>query len=365
LKRLYENGPFINIKSKIAHGLGKKDPKYLIIDLKRFMVKIVNDQNRVKNSEVFVLKGNIVYGPVPSRRLGRSLGVDLVPYKVCSYDCVYCQLGSTGQTVIERKPYIPLDAILSQLSKKLKSGVKADFITLAGSGEPTLNSELGDIIKEIRKISDLPLSLITNGSLFWDERVRKAAVGADLVLPSLDAWDQKGFETINRPNSGIMFNEMAEGLVTFSREYSGAIWLEIFLLEGINSTEEDAGRFREWIKRMDPERVQINTAVRPPAERKVSAVDMPGLDNFCRLLGEKAEIVASFKDHDAPGSKPGLEADILELLERRPCTLEDISSGLGVHRNEVIKYLDSLLSTGQVEQVERESAGYYRVRRDS
>ena len=181
-----------------------------------------------------------VYGPVPSRRLGRSLGVDLVPYKVCSYDCIYCQLGRTKNKTIERKPYIPGATILDQVRQKLQEGVSADYITVAGSGEPTLNSEIGRLIHDIKKHTEIPVAVLTNSSLLGDSRVREAIVEADVVLPSLDAYDQKAFEAINRPHPEIPFEAMVEGLMAFRKAYGGEIWLEVFVLDGINATETDA-----------------------------------------------------------------------------------------------------------------------------
>ncbi len=304
-----------------------------------------------------------VYGPVPSRRLGLSLGVDLVPYKVCSYDCIYCQLGVTKQKTIERKPYIPAERILDQVCEKLKEGVRADYITVAGSGEPTLNSQIGSLIHKIKKHTEIPVAVLTNGSLLGNSQVRESLMAADVVLPSLDAYDQTGFETINRPHPDISFEAMVEGLITFRKEYPGDIWLEVFILEGINATEMAATQFKRWIERVNPQKVHLNTVVRPPAEkhaRQVSAQEMAG---FCKALGDKAEVITPFEDHKRHEKGGDIEKDLLNLLARRPCTLDDISYGLSLHKDEILEYIDPLVKNHTIEIVKKGSVHYYQHRK--
>ncbi|MDY6987857.1 MAG: radical SAM protein [Thermodesulfobacteriota bacterium] len=308
------------------------------------------------------MKQRFLYGPVPSRRLGRSLGLDLVPYKVCSYDCIYCQLGRTKTKTVERKPYNPIGEILDQLYETLEKGVHADYISLAGSGEPTLNSDMGPLIHDIKKHTDIPVAVLTNGSLLGDSRVQESIMEADVVLPSLDAYDQRGFETINRPHPDISFKTMAQGLVDFRKVYSGEIWLEVFILENVNATETDAAHFRQWIERVDPQKVHVNTAVRPSAEPHAQKVSQEKMARFCRILGEKAEVIAPFEDLHKHETKTNIEQDILNLLARRPCTLDDISSGLAVHKNEVIKYMDLLLKDDRIKAVNKDAAVYYQLR---
>ena len=305
---------------------------------------------------------NFVYGPVPSRRLGRSLGVDLVPYKVCSYDCIYCQLGRTKEKKLVRRPYIPANKILEQICQKLKEGILADYITLAGSGEPTLNSEIGSLIRNIKKHTDIPVALLTNSSLLYDSRVRESIMEADVVLPSLDAHDQEGLETINRPHPEINFKTMVQGLITFSNEYPGEIWLEVFILEGINSTEKDAMQFKHWIERINPQKVHINTAVRPSAEAYARQVSPEKMTGFCKVIGEKAEVITPYTDLEKHKTGVDVEKNLLNLLARRPCTLDDISSGLGVHKNEILKYIDPLIENHTIDMVKKGSAVYYQTK---
>jgi wyosine [tRNA(Phe)-imidazoG37] synthetase (radical SAM superfamily) len=309
------------------------------------------------------MKERFVYGPVPSRRLGRSLGVDLVPFKVCSYDCIYCQLGRTKEKTIERKPYVPVGRILDQVHQKLKEGVRPDYITLAGSGEPTLNSEIGSLIHEIKMITEVPIVVLTNGSLLANSQVRESLMEADAILPSLDAYNQEGFETVNRPHPEITFEAMAEGLIAFGKEYPGEIWLEVFILDGINATESDALHFKHWIERVNPLKVHINTAVRPSAETYARQVPPEELARFCKVLGEKAEVIAPFRGSEKHEIQAVVERDLLSLLARRPCTLDDISSGLNVHRDEILKFIEPLVKEHMIETVKRDSVVYYQPKK--
>ncbi len=293
---------------------------------------------------------NLIYGPVPSRRLGFSLGVDLVPFKICSYNCIYCQIGKTQQTTIERKPYIPAEQILSQLYSRLQEDIHPDFITLAGSGEPTLNSEISDIIKGIKSFTDVPVAVLTNGSLLMNEDVRTDICGADVVLPSLDACDENVFFKINRPHPDVSFEKMVDGLIAFRKVYAGEIWLEIFIAEGINADESMIRKFKQWIDRMSPDKIHLNTAVRPTAESYVYSVPEEKLAYLCALLGPKAEVIAPFKKKSKNESVPAdIRDKILSMLDRRPCTLEDISSGLGCRQNEIIKYVESMIAENNIE----------------
>jgi len=305
----------------------------------------------------------LVYGPVPSRRLGRSLGVDLVPYKVCTYDCVYCQLGPTRGTTVERKPYVDESTLLDQIEAKLLQDVRADYITLAGSGEPTLNSHIGSVIAAIKRRTQVPVAVLTNGSLLADGQVRASLLHADVVLPSLDAHDPKGFQAINRPHGAITFEAMTGGLIAFRKEYTGKIWLEIFLVPTMNDSEEDAAGFRKWVDAMNPDKVHLNTAVRPAAESWVRQVSGQVLDRFCEILGPRAEVIVPFRGSGQGRGKDDLAQDILSILARRPCTLEDICSGLGVPANEAIKQLEALVQGGFLETMNRGPALFYRPRK--
>ncbi len=302
---------------------------------------------------------NLIYGPVPSRRLGLSLGVDLVPYKVCSYNCIYCQIGVTPQTTTVRKPYIAVDDIISQLCVKLNEGIKPDYITLGGSGEPTLNIDIGVIINRIKSITHIPVAVLTNGSMLYDPEIRAHLAQADVVLPSLDAADKDMFITINRPHPEIGFQQMTDGLIAFRREYAGPLWLEIFVVEGLNDTDAHMESFARWIKKIQPDKIHLNTAVRPGAEKSVKAVSYDRLQRFCSILGPRAEVIVPFDRQGRHFQREKIADEILNMLSRRPCTINDLASGLGVSVNDVIKHMDGLLSLHLIESVQRGGAFFY------
>jgi wyosine [tRNA(Phe)-imidazoG37] synthetase (radical SAM superfamily) len=291
-----------------------------------------------------------VYGPVPSKRLGRSLGVDLVPFKTCTYDCIYCQLGRTTCKTLERKAYVAVEEALAELDASLRGGSAPDYIGLAGSGEPTLNSRIGEIIDAIKTMTSIPVAVLTNGSLLWMPEVREALMRADLVLPSLDAGDPRGFRTINRPHEAIAFERMVEGLAEFTRDFPGEVWLEVFLLAGVNDWPSSVKNLATLVRRIGPAWVQLNTVSRPPAEPSALA---PSLERMRALLSAfpgKVELISE-EGQEAliVESLSGIEdGSILALLGRRPCTSEDVARGLGIHRMEALKALDRLTAVGQV-----------------
>ena len=310
-------------------------------------------------------KKTYVYGPVPSRRLGLSLGVDLVPLKTCNYNCVYCQLGVTHEKIMERKEYIPPEDILRDIREKIDSGVKADHISLCGSGEPTLHSGIGDILSEIKKMTNIPIAVITNGSLFHLAQVRKDCLKADLVLPSLDAGDASTFSHVNRPHPDIDFQQMVEGLIQFRKEYKGKIWLEVFLLGGITGIEAEVLKIKSYTDKIKPDKIQINTVTRPPAEDYVHKIDPAQLEKFRALLGNHAEIIADFSSSSSPQSliKDGFgttsskekhmkvkKEDILTLISRRPCTIDDMIQGLHAAPADVTQHIKILLSENRIRE---------------
>jgi wyosine [tRNA(Phe)-imidazoG37] synthetase (radical SAM superfamily) len=303
-----------------------------------------------------------VYGPVPSRRLGRSLGVDLVPFKTCTYDCIYCQLGRTTDKTMTRKEWVQVHRLVDQVKGKLES--KPDYITLSGSGEPTLHSKIGEVISGIKANTDISVAVLTNGSLLWLPEVRSSLVVADLVLPSLDAGNDLVFQYVNRPHPAIPFDKMLEGLVKFRDEYSGKYWLEVLLLNGVSTVEAQVTALADCIRLISPDKVQINTVTRPPAESFAKAVPMGRLKDIASQLSEKSQIIAAkpalYEQREALADCQG----ILALLRRRPCSIEDIALGLGLHHNAVVKCLEQLCSQ-QLTQAEYTSEGlFYRARNE-
>lgn len=283
-----------------------------------------------------------MFGPVPSRRLGRSLGVDLVPYKTCSYDCIYCQLGRTTHKTTEIRGYVPLDDLLAQVRQKLIEIPRPDYITLSGSGEPTLHSGMKDIIAGIKNMTDIPVAVLTNGSLFWMDEVLDAVRKADLIVPSLDGGDEAMFQRINRPHPDISFEKMIKGLQSLRTHYSGAIWLEVFLVGGISDNPDAVAKMKVLTDRIVPEFIQLNTAIRTPAEDFVRSVGRETMEAMRNVFGDRCEVVADYDKIHERREFHSTRDDILETLQRRPCTIDDLANGLSLHRNEVIKYVQEL-----------------------
>lgn len=286
-----------------------------------------------------------LFGPVPSRRLGMSLGVDLVPRKVCSLDCVYCEVGETTRLTLERKEYIKIDSILNELNHFFENNPDPDYFTFSGSGEPTLNNKIGKVLKSIKsKKPEIPVAVLTNGALLSQKDIRCEILDADLVLPSLDGASQEVFEKINRPAKGLFINEYINGLIDFRKEFSGKIWLEVFILPDYNTQTDELLKLKEAILKIKPDSVQLNTLDRPgifpdlktPSyEELLSILDLWNLDN--------AEIIASYKSRkDNKAFRKDIQSAILETIARRPCTLEDLSGILDLHISEINKYLDVL-----------------------
>ncbi|MFZ5785365.1 MAG: radical SAM protein [Acidobacteriota bacterium] len=303
-----------------------------------------------------------VYGPVPSRRLGASLGVDVVPPKVCSYDCIYCQLGPTRTLSGERETFYPVEEVLADVKARLALWPPPDTITIAGSGEPTLYAELGRLIRGIKEMAATPVALLTNGGLFGRPDVREDARSADIVLPSLDAGDEAAFVEVNRPVPGTRLAEVVEGLIRFRSEFAGRIWLEVMLVAGVNDTPDHVGRIASLARRFAPDRIQLNTPVRPTFDERAAPIPAERLAQLCGLFSPRAEAIEEVHAGVAgPPERVGEAAEVVGLLRRRPCTMEDVSTGLGLHPNDVVKLLTELEHAGEVHRVLREGYVYWRA----
>ena len=302
-----------------------------------------------------------LFGPVPSRRLGLSLGVDIIQFKVCSLDCVYCQLGRTTEKTTQRKEYVQIAPVIEELKDWIQKGGKADYITLSGSGEPTLNSRFGDLIDEIKKITDIPVAVITNSTLLTDETTRNACLKADLVVPSLDAADQEIFEKINRPASNINIEEIIEALRLFKLQFKGKFWLEIFFIESVNTSDQHIAQLKKAIDVIKPDKIQLNTAVRPTADQGINPMAYEKLKAIADKLGDNAEVVASFSPSER-GEKIQTTADtVLSMLKRRPCSLQDICQSLAIHPNEALKYIGYLQQSKQISSEEKNTVIFYKA----
>lgn len=299
-----------------------------------------------------------LFGPVPSRRLGRSLGVDLTPFKTCPLDCVFCQLGRTTHKTCERRAYVPTDAVVAELDAWLRSETTADRITLAGSGEPTLHSGFGEVLRFVREQSDIPTALLSNGTLFTVPEVRDAAAQATIVKLSLGAWDQASFERLNRPCSNLVFSEMLDGFQRFREHYSGKLWIEVFLVPGINGALHEVEQIAAHVNTLAPDAIHLNTAVRPPAEAVAIAMERPAMEALAGLFRPAAIVVAEFSATHAADVAAN-EETILAMLQRRPCTARQIGDVFGMHLNEVSKYVGKLARTGQIKPLPSASDVYY------
>ncbi len=300
-----------------------------------------------------------IFGPVPSRRLGFSLGVDTIPFKTCSLDCIYCQLGKTTNKTVQRKEYIMADGILKELEKVFKEGKRIDYITFSGSGEPTLNSKIGEMIDRIKKLTSIPVAVLTNGTLLYLPQVQEELSRADIVIPSLDAVSQDVFEKVNRPHPSLNIDRVIFGISSFSRKFKGKIWLEIMLVKGINNSLEKIRKTAKIIKDINLEKIQLNTVVRPPAEEFAQALSLEELKEAKNILGEKCEIIAELKREQQKAYKKDVEGTILAMVKRRPATVADIANFLGLHQNEVIKYIEVLEKKSKIKNKLYDNRRYY------
>lgn len=236
-----------------------------------------------------------IYGPVKSRRLGLSLGINLTPYKTCTFDCVYCQLGKTTLKTSQRKEYLNISEVITELQTWLQinphDAGQLNFITISGSGEPTLNTRIAELISHIKKIASVAVCVITNGSLLGAEEVRRDILEADVIIPSLDAATQEAFQAIDRPEEGASVENIIDGLVQLRKEFKGKIWLEVMLVKGINDTPEHIRRLNEALERIHPDKIQLNSPVRATAEENILPVEKKKLERLREMLGDKCEIV--------------------------------------------------------------------------
>lgn len=303
-----------------------------------------------------------LFGPVPSRRLGMSLGVDLVPHKVCSLNCIYCECGRTTNLTLERKEYVPFDEVIKELEHFMNNNPAPDYITFSGSGEPTLNSRIGDVLQYIKSnYPDILVAVLTNGTLFSDKQVRSELLNADIVLPSLDTASNSTFHKINRPFHSINITDYIKGLEQFRKEYKGIIWLEVLIIPGYNDNEPDLELLKKAFVKILPDSIQLNSLDRPgviPDIRAAGKDELQHIVDYWKL--DNVEIIAAArKRKDIKSYRKDIETAILETIFRRPCTLEDLEKILGLHKNEINKYLDTIEADNKIEAVRQERGVFY------
>jgi len=302
-----------------------------------------------------------VYGPVPSRRLGLSLGINIIPFKTCTLDCIYCQCGKTTKKTLERRSFFPINDILSAVRSAIRQS-PISFLTFSGEGEPTLNQDIGRIIRRLKREFSIPVAVITNSTLLTDPQVRRDLYAADLVVPSLDAADQRNFARVDRCHRDLRAADVVEGLKLFRRGYRGKIWLEIMLVKGVNDSVEHIVALRKAAWEIKPDRVQLNTVVRPPAEKSAKPMSQDDLDQIQCLFGPNTDIIADSKSKvQSPKSKVSESPDaaILATVHGRPVTKLDLVCSLGVAPREVEATLHRLLRAKRIKPVEFRGKTFY------
>ncbi len=307
-----------------------------------------------------------IFGPVPSRRLGVSLGVDLVPPKTCQLNCVYCECGATTHLTTDRRPFVAYQPVIDELQDYLASHPAPDVVTFSGAGEPTLNSEIGRLIAYLKRAFPAQrLAVLTNGVLLSNAQVRSELLDVDIVIPSLDAASDAVFHRINRPARNLAIEAIIDGLVQFRREYNGHIWLEVFIAPGYNDSPEELSLLKEAILRIKPDKVQLNTLDRPGAVSDIRAATREELEAIIAFWHlDNVEIIARASRRSIASYRDDVEAAILETLARRPLTLTDLSDMLGLHFNEINKYLDALEESHQIEPVVQKRGLFYRLKKN-
>jgi wyosine [tRNA(Phe)-imidazoG37] synthetase (radical SAM superfamily) len=297
-----------------------------------------------------------VFGPVPSRRLGQSLGIDTIPLKTCNWNCVYCQLGRTMPLTNQRRNYIPAADILLEARQVLKSRTHRaiDWVTFVGSGEPTLNSELVWLIRQIKALTDKPIAVITNGSLLHIPDVRWELLAADAILPTIDAGTVELYRKINRPHSQATFTRLVAGLAAFRTEYRGKLWVEVMLVRGLNDTTKALEDIAKVLQKIKPDAVHINLPTRPPAETWVQPTDEEGLRRAVSILGNIAEVVHPAEGvFDLDGCQDVVDA-IIGIITRHPMRQDELEHTLERWSpGQVKKALANLEASGRAQVVER------------
>ncbi len=303
-----------------------------------------------------------VYGPVPSRRLGQSLGIDPIPLKTCNWNCVYCQLGRTRPLTNERRAYYPPGEILAQVEQALEEHApeEIDWVTFVGSGEPMLHANLGWMIRQVKKLTNHPVAVITNGSLLYLPRVRRELAAADAVLPSLDAGSPELYRVINRPHPAISFERLIEGLIAFRRTYDGKLWPEVMLVRGLNDGEQALHDLAIAVRKIRPDQVHLNVPTRPPVETWVKPTTQAGLMRATAILGDVAQIVHPARGtFERSGSGSVVEA-VIEIITRHPMRQEELEISLAQWApGEVSNALRQLERSGRAQVIKRMGSRFW------
>ena len=291
------------------------------------------------------------YGPVPSRRFGRSVGVSPIPAKVCSYSCVYCQLGRTRSMGIKRQSFFAKEAIFADIEKTVRANAgKIDVITFVGDGEPTLNSDLGWLLQNCAEKYSYRRAVITNGSLLWKEDVRRDLQSADIVNITVSAARADTFRKLHRPHGGLKFETVIGGIEAFAADFKGKIWAEVMLVDGVNTDSEELQELKTLINRIGFHKTFVMVPTRPPAE---SWVKIPSEQKVI-------EAVTLFQASDVTNVENGAfgldefqdaKEAIIETSHRHPLRKEQ-ARAIEKHFKEHV--LNSLIENGSLKETKYE-----------
>ncbi len=294
-----------------------------------------------------------IYGPVPSRRLGLSLGINIVPYKTCSYNCIYCEVGKTTRLAVKRKSFFSPDEIIQEFCDYINKVGKLNYVTLSGSGEPTLNKDIGVLINRVKDETDKPVAVLTNGSLLWMDEVKEELKNADVIIPSLDAASENMFKMINRPHPSLNINRIIEGIKDFTQSFKGKLWLEVLLVRGMNDTKDETRKIAEAINVINPSKVQLGTVTRPGVEDYALPVAAEKLNSIKEELNKLCHApVETIREFDKSNVDflVNLDKAVLKMIAIRPCTLEDLIRAFDVDEQTMKATLEKLKQERSIEQ---------------
>lgn len=303
-----------------------------------------------------------LFGPVNSRRLGISQGIDILPPKICNFNCIYCEIGPTTQLTCERREYVPTGEILEEIDLLLADNdlvSRLDVFTITASGEPTLHTGIGAIIEHIKDKTAKPVAVLTNGSLLYLPEVRKALARADIVVPSLDSAREESYRKINRPAAGAALDRIIEGLIEFKKTFPGAMWLEILLAKNMNDSPEDINALVTAAAAIRPDRIQLNTVARPPLEKFAHPLDREALETVAARFQQPVEIIVDFSTRKKEKFRSASEDEVLLLLKRRPCTASDMSEALGIDSALAATRLNEMADKNLITKTKHHGKEYY------
>ncbi len=304
-----------------------------------------------------------IFGPVSSKRLGQSLGVDLLPPKSCTWNCVYCQLGKTRKFVTERQEFFPREEILGEIREALALHKGVDWITFVGSGETMLYKGIGWLIAEVKKLTTTPVAVITNGSLLYLPEVREELLQADAVLPSLNAGSEALHVQIDRPAAGLNYQQHIDGLVAFRREYKGRLWIEVMLLGGINDSDAALRDLATVLKAINPDMVHLVLPTRPAPEQEVHLPSEERIERAIAILSEVTTVVHPLKGSMDLKGAPDLLHAVTDIVSRHPVQQRELQKAIeecfAGESDKASAVMQQMLATGRFKLVEHNGEPYW------